>query len=142
MASGLGDPEGVWDGFRAVLSLGQGAPPCTWAWGCPRSCLVWGKAGNSASTSLEGCFYLNEKKTQPALGPRAWQTEQGSPFAPLWPGALCGERLGHLHRAAPQGNVLGLVLPPGYSPSRARSSFPSETQVEGLSYMAWFLDGL
>lgn len=52
-------------GFQPVLGLGQGGPPCTCAWGCLRSCLVWGKAGNSASTSLEGHFYLNEKKMVP-----------------------------------------------------------------------------
>lgn len=52
-------------GFQPVLGPGQGSPPCTCAWGCLRSCLVWGKAGNSASTSLEGHFYLNEKKMVP-----------------------------------------------------------------------------
>lgn len=43
-----------------------------------KGCFAPGKAGNGASASPEGCFYVNKKKTAPlqtwpALGQTVWQ---------------------------------------------------------------------
>ena len=56
-----------------------------------RGCFAPGKGGHGASTSPEGCFYVN-KKRQPLCADMACFRAEGlaeyNPFIPTWLGAV------------------------------------------------------